>query len=598
MLLHVEKKTKDLPRVYLLVHYDLFSLLGHFQIHRLPTELFDLYLGIYGHLIEECSDEAHSDWVFINADYLSKIFGVFCMGLMNYHHLRTAQVPKLLALVEKLCLMYALTPVFLESWFPFQSDPDIMFYLHKTRIPGTIPLSGGPQYLPIYELLKEFLFIDGFYATAQSGIVSLCQVTGSSAMLQAWFQKCDFPEVILTCLVSGFNQVCYSDYCFPALNHNLHTFVPASNPNLARHLENLNFVVELQSSVHESSLVCRTILDCMRHEYTEAIVGYFHAAFDYQEPILALACSSITYLCEIPGGERIAMAQLNSKEFQAVITESMARGNVVTSTAVLKMLNTIVRYCSEEVVQSVFCHDNIIPSLPRGCSSFVTRNVIRLTQSENIPHSQVANHLKVSRKRIERLKGKRDGFSAGILVFDEDALFGVITKFCLARFFFNHILVNVELVELILNMLCYKQGSILNFLTQGCDGATETFLCESPFSLRTHETCVSFQITTYLYDSYVHYKPTLGEHPISDSTPIRHAVHIPPPESVLNKFNQILINAATKPLVDGINKWGDADSGESLQSNLPLNLKLFNTFYLNFYCCTKLLALMSVSSAL
>lgn len=277
--------------------------MSHLDLNNLPINATPDHIGIFECLLLETISryDGSSNGCVLNDDeddqynYYLKIvkpINILLINYLKYTKLPTAKIEIVASFVCKLS-QYSLTITsLLDYWFDIAlHEPDVVYLLYKNKLPLNC--------FPIYELAKDFLFMgDLLFPVAKETLLHLVLTTGFSSKLEDWLLQSDFPGIIITGLLSNFNQICYNEIILSNYKEDFDEIL-INNENFKEYKHYLTFIMDIISySTHDSVKI--VFLNGFQSRFIRPVIEYYSVNESYRVNIIFLLSHTVHQLISVP----------------------------------------------------------------------------------------------------------------------------------------------------------------------------------------------------------------------------------------------------------------------------------------------------------
>lgn len=563
----------------------IIHLLAHLELNSFPQNAITDHLGVFECLLSEitkrydtytiqtCSIEDEQ-----NILKVSKLIGILLINYLRYNKLPTDKIELLASFVYKLAQYYLTMTFLLDQWFEEAlKEPDVIYLLHKNKL--------SSSYLPIYELAKEFLFMgDNLFSISKDTLLHLVLTTGFSKPLENWLLMSDFPGLVITGLLSTFNQLCYNEILLSNYKNDFDAIL-ANNENFKEYKQYLTFIMNAISySTHDS--IKMVFLKCFETRFINPVIDYYALNETYHVNIVFLLSHTMIQLTSASESnnfhyEKFIVDELIEKYLGNYHGNKMSLIDIFKISLVQPTDNTILIISSLDLFKSFYQAGSLdllseISSDGQRYMSSSTNTIIH-NDSNIVPLAQKARSiiesdplykemlfikLDESYKMLQkssRLDITSVGASKTWLQFSPSKDIPMLALSRLVRFFSNEYDVNRSLISLLKHLIASHGGKLFNFVLSDAEGS---------------ELTVFGVIFAYLWDIFVVYHEKFN-------SGLKLFEIIKPESGLFELFNNC-DSTIKKSLTEF---WGN--SHPLPFEKLALNVDLFREFVIDLYSLHK-----------
>jgi hypothetical protein len=549
---------RDELKIFALFQHDVLLLLARLDISLLPRSSTADFIGVFDLLLSEITKrfDDYSDEFQSVIRRTSKVMGVFLLSCLNFKLLSTDKITQISSFVLKLTQYYLTLTELIDEWFTHSlKDPDVTYLIYCKRL--------KPSCFPIYELAKEFLFMDdGLAKFAKDTLLHVVLIGEVSTPLEEWIIESDFPDLILTGLLLNFNQVCYSD-------NSLVYKAKCEYESLLQFDDYISFVLSILSfSTHDSIRVL--FLRSLNTKFFSPLIEFYDSKSVYYFNVLFLLTHTLERII-IPDDTHkyghslilqcFAEQYLNPSNYQSTfvldlftkaLQDHLNEPQIVIS--LLKIVGVFARAGSSKILTATMfqeTHEELLfdsPSLIMPLASMARQ----IHEDDNLQKVNTFRSMDDSIKRLRKIMpDKADRMR--LLKFVDKSAIHTILCLQLYDFFYNDILTNETLINSIMDLVHSNSGYHKGL-----------FLCQSYESLLE-------EIFNHLWSSYQGYNKqvTLG----------KKVIRMVKPKQQLEDHIKLLGPMGALKIFDNHHR----SKSIALNEFLTINLSLFKGFVIELY---------------
>ncbi|CCH45417.1 hypothetical protein BN7_4999 [Wickerhamomyces ciferrii] len=570
---------RDESRVFVLLDNDVISLLARLEVSSIPLDAIEDHIAIFQCLLSETTkiyddsedNELNNEF---NSDTqkISKNIGVFLINYLKHQRLPLNKIKLLASFVYKLAQYFLTMTKLVDGWLKISvHEPDVIYLLYKNKL--------GPNCFPMYELAKDFLFSgQDTFDVSRDILLHIVLTTGFSESLENWLLTSEFPGIVSTGLLSGFNQLSYNE---SLLDNHQDDFDDILTNSLAFNEfdDFVLFILDIIAySTHDS--VKSAFLNCFEKRFIDPILeAYTKDGTNHLNTIFLLS-HAFRKMISPKSGSQYVIDEFVEKYFDfnnmeeprimELFITNLAKtyDNPVLVISTLKLFDAFTKSKSLNLLSNTFSDDRTFFSTTSDpiiqCSSNVfdlsskVRNIITTDSYYNeIIIDKLDESLSLLSRNLIHDPNNSNAKQTWIQ-FSSSKLFPIHILFSLLKFFTNSQETNRTLIQLIKNVTTAHGGRIFNFVVSDTGEDDNT-----PFGL----------IFEYLWKSYQQYSNSInkGSKLIS--------VELPKIEII-----QIFEGGNEKDLKEVVNKWlRSQQKAPFTYDKLALNVQLFQEFTIDLY---------------
>lgn len=479
---------------------------------------------------------------------------------------------------------YSLTMTsLLDYWFDIAlKEPDVLFLLYRNRL--------SADCFPVYELSKDFLFMgDKLFQISRETLLYTTLTSGFNENLQDWLLTSDFPGLVITGLLSNFNQICYNEIILSNKKNDLEETL-MNNENFKDYREYVTFIMNILAySTHDSVKIA--FLNCFRTRFLNPVIEYYSLNDTYHVNIVFLLSHTIDQLISVPDyskscptttfivEELLYDSLTSAKPYGLSLLDLFKKSllqphdNIILVLSSFKTFDSFCRSKHPLLISEIFCDEQ---SFLESSNSMIIHDdsnttplvemVKEIVDLEPLYRRMIFNKLDESSILLEKSSFGELQTSASIkpwfqFSYKKDIPMLIISY--LLRFFTNSNDINRALISLIKLISTFHLGKIFNFVLSDTGNTTPTLF---------------WSIFTYLWESFKEYseKINLGNRLIQV---------IRPSSDLLSKFN-----ASDESIKSSLDDWFNQEHHTQpiTFDILALNLELFKEFTIELFAIHKM----------
>lgn len=562
-------------------------LLANINVNGLPQNAITDHLGVFECLLSETTKryDSYTDCNCSAEDELetlkiSKVIGIMLINYLGYNKLPTDKVELIASFVYKLAQYYLTMTLLVDQWFEGAlKEPDITYLLYRNKLPADC--------FPMYELAKDFLFMNqNLYSISKDSLLHLVLTTGFSKPLENWLLMSDFPGLVITGLLSSFNQLCYDEILFSTYKNDFDAIL-ANNENFKEYNQYLTFILNsISYSTHDS--VKFVFLKCFESRFINPVINYYTLNETYHVNIAFLLSHTIIQLLNAPESGNNYSLQLIVEDFIEKYLGNKGKGRMslldIFKKSLLQPIDNTILIISSLNLFKAFCNARSVNLLLEifGNEQHFVSNSIKIIhndsniypiiekarvilENEQIYKEMLFMRLDESYKLLQKnawMDISSVSSSKTWLQFSSSKDIPMLTLSRLVSFFNNEYDVNRSLIALIQNLIVAHGGKLFNFVLSDTDSSISTL-----FGI----------VLTYLWETYEVYTEKLN----SGSKLFE---IIKPKQSIFEIFNDCDVSIENSI----VEFWSHTTDCPVLSfEKLALNVELFKEFIIDLYSLHK-----------
>ncbi len=580
---------QDYSRVFKLLDNGTILLLAHCELKSLSPKDTPYILGIFECLLNETTkqkhfDDAHSkDQIPHQDDYLlvMKPIGILLINHLKYNKLSTDKLESVASFTCKVIQHCLSTTALLDAWFDVAlKEPDVVYLLYKNRLPANC--------FPPYEIAKDFLFMgDLLFQISKEALLSIVLASGFNKNLENWILMSEFPGLVITGLLSNFNQICYNEILLSNYKNDFDEIL-LENENFKEFNEYIKFIMDILSySTHDSVKI--VFLNCFQSRFINPVLEYYSLNDTYHVNIIFLLSHTINQLISIPEFSRscpitqFIVEELIEKCIDTSTPNKTSLIDIFKDALLQPTENTILTISSFNLLSS-FCKARQVSLVLKlfGFEPFIVDigacviksdsntndlcNLVKLIEHGEPSYKTVlVDKLEEGYTWIYKVGKNGDPqnptSSRTWLKFDFSKELPLLILSHFVRFFTNPYTVNRSLLNLLKCITSFNHGKIFDFVLNDTSGPTETFF---------------YEIFTFLWNSLEDYssKYYCGRVVAPIVTPTSHILY--------------LFRSYDKVIADSLEEWYKQGAKNPIKlETLALNMELFKGFVKDLYSIHK-----------